>query len=58
MPAEYALGTAWHDRLIPEKIMKSCIVESIFNNKKYSEIRPTAVAMIVLTVSSHAEYTK
>ncbi len=27
MPAEYALGTAWHDRIIFEKIMDSCIVE-------------------------------
>ncbi len=30
MPAEHALGTAWHDRIIPEKIMDSCIVEKFF----------------------------
>lgn len=58
MPAEYALGTAWHDRIIPEKIMDSCIVENFIKIQKRNclKIRPAAVAMIVLAVPAHAEH--
>ncbi len=51
MPAEHALGTAWHDRIIPEKIMDSCIVENFIKIQKRNclKIRPAAVAMKLLS---------
>ena len=49
MPAEYALGTAWHDRIIPEKIMDSCIVEKFLRyiiRKRINELVQTSPLLI------------